>query len=66
MLKFTITLYGPDEHTERNVAQALWTAVEQAHANLYPTIPVAMLIGEAKYEIVVDDPPVSGRQKQAA
>jgi len=64
-LSFTVTLYGPDEHTERNMAQGLWDALERGHCDTYRTRPVvAMLIGEAKYEPVVDSPPMSGRGKQ--
>ena len=64
-LSFTVTLYGPCEHDERNVAQELFDAIERGHAELY-TIPVAMLIGPAKYEPVIDSPPRSGQRKRAA
>ena len=52
-LSFTVTLYGANEHTERNVAQKLWRAIEKEHAKhqANPGDPVAcaMLIGEAEY-----------------
>jgi hypothetical protein len=65
MITFTVTLYGPSEHTERNTAQALWDALERGHANTYRERPeVAMLIGQAVYAAVMDEPPMSGRDKQ--
>lgn len=64
-LSFTVTLYGPCEHDERNTAVALWDALERGHSDTYRVRPVvAMLIGEAKYEPVVDTPPMSGQRKQ--
>jgi hypothetical protein len=65
MLKFAITLYGIDEHSERNVAQKLWHAIEREHAkhqgNPGSPMACAMLIGEAEYATLKDDPPMSGR-----
>ena len=42
-LSFTVTLYGANEHTERNVAQKLWHAIEKEHAKhqANPGDPVA-------------------------
>ena len=50
MLKFTVTIFGPDEHTERNAAQVLWSALEKGHETI-SSLSIAMLIGEAKYEL---------------
>jgi hypothetical protein len=54
MLQFTVTLYGTSEHDVRNVAQALWTALEKAHEGRDNR--TAMLIGELKSGL--DDSPV--------
>jgi hypothetical protein len=64
MIVFSVTLYGVNEHEERNAAQKLWAALEDQQCDCgQPT--VAMLIGEAKYEPVVDQPPMSGCEKSA-
>jgi hypothetical protein len=31
MMTFTVTLYGTNEHAERNAAQRLWGALEKEH-----------------------------------
>lgn len=46
MLTFTVTLYGKDEHAERNAAQRLWAALDAARDE-----SVAALIGEAKVSL---------------
>ena len=54
-ISFTITLYGSDEHAERNTAQHLWHALEKEHAKHAAVGKFsAMLIGEAKYEPIVE------------
>lgn len=47
MLTFTVTLCGPSEHAERNTAQRLWAALENAQESYRDA--AAMLIGKAEY-----------------
>lgn len=42
MLSFTVTLYGTSENDERNAAQILWAALDEAHIKLKS--PVGMLV----------------------
>jgi hypothetical protein len=50
MLTFTVTVYGPNEHAERNAAQRLWGALEDVQS-VQDESPKAftMLIGKAEY-----------------
>ena len=48
-IRFYITIYGTNEHAERNIAQKLWDALEKEHAQHEGVC--AMLIGEAEYEL---------------
>jgi len=50
MLTFSVTLYGDSEHAERNAAQELFHALDTTHNEIEVKGPLAMLIGEAKYE----------------
>lgn len=51
MMTFTVTLYGTNEHAERNAAQRLWGALEKEHTTQnFNREVVAMLISKVEYE----------------